>query len=121
RAALAAKLRKSCDENPAVRLNSYRADRIDVAEKICCDLAVLTKPFVERAVRVVTRHDEVLDSFRITEARTGGNDLTVRLNDNGVGLINVSGEVSSGDAARPEGRIEIASGLCVTHCCGCHN
>src|SRR6185437_16688102 len=116
RAAGTAELCKPRDDDAAIRLNSNGADRIDVAKKIGRDLTVLTKAFIERAVRVVARHDKVFDGFRIAEARTCGNDLPIRLDGHGVRLIDISGEVGSNDAARPEALVEIAGrSLCLSH------
>ena len=50
--------------------------------------------------------------FELLKLESGGNDLAIRLNGDGVGLIDISCEVGSNGAARPEGRVEIAGVVC---------
>src|SRR5215218_6926377 len=95
RAAGAGQLCNACDYDLAVRLNDQGADRVDVAKEVSSDLSVVPKSFVERAVGVVARDNEVFDRLRTAEARPGGDNLAVRLDGDGVSSIDVSRKVGS--------------------------
>jgi hypothetical protein len=94
-ATAAGELCKACDYDLAVGLNDESFDRVDIPKEVGGDLSVVSKSLVERTVDVIARDNEVFDRFRTAEARAGGNNLAVRLNGNGISLIDVSRKVSS--------------------------
>jgi hypothetical protein len=94
-ATAAGELCKACDYDLAVGLNDESFDRVDIPKEVGGDLSVVSKSLVERTVDVLARDNEVFDRFRTAEARAGGNNLAVRLNGNGVSLIDISRKVSS--------------------------